>query len=57
LILFESQFVGMCIRNGELGNLWPFGMAMFALVALPGVLTAKITSSFGSRASGGSKSQ
>ncbi len=35
LALFEAQFVAMVIRNGELGNLWPMGIAIFAVVALP----------------------
>ena len=44
MVLFESQFLAMCVRNGELGNLWPLGMAMFAVLALPGVLAAKLAS-------------
>jgi hypothetical protein len=35
LALFEAQFVAMAIRNGELGNLWPMGIVIFAVVALP----------------------
>jgi hypothetical protein len=35
LALFEAQFVAMVVRNGELGNLWPMGIVMFAIVALP----------------------
>ncbi|CAG0950799.1 hypothetical protein RHDC4_00064 [Rhodocyclaceae bacterium] len=46
LVLFESQFVAMCLRNGELGSLWPLGMAMFAVIALPGVLAAYVASRF-----------
>ena len=46
LVLFEAQFVAMCIRNGELGNLWPMGMGLFAIVALPGVVAAKVASQF-----------
>jgi hypothetical protein len=42
LVLFEAQFVAMCIRNGELGNLWPIGMLMFAVVALPAMLAAAL---------------
>lgn len=42
LYLFEAQFVAMCIRNGELGNLWPMGMLLFAIIALPGMLAAKL---------------
>lgn len=39
--LFEGQFSAMCARNGELGGLWPLGMVMFAVLALPGVYAAK----------------
>jgi hypothetical protein len=46
LVLFESQFLAMCIRNGELGNLWPLGMAVFAIIALPGIAAAKLASRF-----------
>lgn len=46
LVLFESQFVAMCLRNGELGSLWPLGMVMFAVIALPGVLAAHIAARF-----------
>jgi uncharacterized membrane protein YhaH (DUF805 family) len=42
LLVFMAQFIGMCIRSGELGNLWPLGMALFAIISLPAVLTAKI---------------
>lgn len=49
LVLFESQFVAMCLRNGELGSLWPLGMVMFAVIALPGVLAANIAARFGRR--------
>jgi peptidoglycan/LPS O-acetylase OafA/YrhL len=45
LALFAAQFVAMCVRNGELGNLWPLGLALFAVLALPGVLAAR----FGAR--------
>jgi len=44
LVLFESQFLAMCVRNGELGSLWPLGMALFAIIALPGVVAARIAS-------------
>jgi hypothetical protein len=46
LVLFESQFLAMCIRNGELGNLWPLGMAVFAIITLPGIAAAKLASRF-----------
>jgi hypothetical protein len=42
LLLFEGQFLAMCVRNGELGNLWPMGMLLFAIVGLPGVLAARL---------------
>jgi hypothetical protein len=51
LIVFESQFLAMCARNGELGNLWPMGMLLFAFVALPGVAAARVAARF-SRGSG-----
>jgi peptidoglycan/LPS O-acetylase OafA/YrhL len=53
LILFEFQFVAMCIRNGELGNLWPFGVALFAIIALPGMIAARVAARFGRRANEG----
>jgi hypothetical protein len=37
LTLFLAQFAAMCIRNGELGNLWPLGLALFAVLSLPAV--------------------
>ena len=51
LVLFGSQFLAMSLRNGELGGLWPLGILMFGLIALPGVLAAKVASGF-SRESG-----
>ena len=39
--LFAGQFVAMVARNGELGGMWPLGLAMFAVLALPGVLAAR----------------
>jgi hypothetical protein len=47
LVLFASQFLAMCVRNGELGSLWPLGMALFGIVALPGVVVARFASRFG----------
>jgi len=44
LLIFEAQLVAQCVRNGEPGNLWPIGMVLFAIVALPGMLTAKVAS-------------
>ncbi|MGC4084679.1 MAG: hypothetical protein QM736_21830 [Vicinamibacterales bacterium] len=45
LALFEGQFVGMVIRNGELGGLWPLGMALFAIIALPAIGAAHVAAS------------
>jgi len=42
LALFLFQFVGMVIRNGELGGLWPLGMVMFAVLSIPGILFARL---------------
>ena len=42
LVLFEAQFIAMCVRNGELGNLWPLGMLLFAVVSLPGIVAATV---------------
>lgn len=39
--LFEAQAVAMCIRNGEIGNLLPVGVVLFAIIAVPGVVAAK----------------
>jgi hypothetical protein len=41
-VLFQAQFVGMVIRNGELGNLWPLGLALFAIIAIPGMVVAAL---------------
>lgn len=46
LALFAGQFIAMCVRNGEIGNLWPLGMAFFAVLALPGIVVAKVASRF-----------
>ena len=40
LALFLFQFVGMAIRNGELGGLWPLGLVLFAVLSVPGMLAA-----------------
>jgi len=48
-LLFASQFLAMCVRNGELGNLWPLGLVMFAVLALPAVAAASIAARFRSR--------
>lgn len=47
IVLFESQFLAMCIRNGEIGSLSPLGVMLFAVLALPGVLVAKLASRMG----------
>ena len=47
---FTGQFVALCIRNGELGNLWPLGLIVFGVVALPGVALALIASRLARRA-------
>jgi len=43
LALFLFQFVGMAIRNGEIGNLWPLGLIVFAVLSIPAVLLAQLT--------------
>ena len=50
LVLFAAQFVAMCVRNGELGGLWPLGLALFAVLALPGIVAAKLAARFVSAA-------
>jgi hypothetical protein len=47
LVLFESQFLAMCVRNGEFGNLWPLGMLLFAVIAVPGIVAAQVAARFG----------
>lgn len=42
LLLFESQFIVMCLRNAELGSLWPLGMLLFAALALPAIVAAQV---------------
>ncbi len=37
LVLFVGKFVAMCVRNGELGSLWPLGLTLFGVLALPGI--------------------
>jgi hypothetical protein len=41
LTLFLFQFVGMAIRNGELGGLWPLGLLLFAGLSLPGMVVGQ----------------
>jgi hypothetical protein len=50
--LFGAQFVAMCVRNGELGNLWPLGLAMFAILATPAAVVATVASRLRSRSGG-----
>ncbi|HQR53510.1 MAG TPA: hypothetical protein PLZ79_09595 [Burkholderiales bacterium] len=52
LVLFAAQFVTMCIRNGELGNLWPLGLALFLVLSLPAVFVATVAAGFGRRSRG-----
>jgi hypothetical protein len=49
IALFEAQAVAMCVRNGELGSLLPLALALFAFIALPGVVAAKLAARFGRR--------
>jgi hypothetical protein len=46
LVLFEAQFIAMCVRNGELGNLWPLGLVLFAVISVPGVVAARVAARF-----------
>jgi hypothetical protein len=49
LVLFLFQFVGMVIRNAELGGLWPLGMILFAVLSVPGVVLARLAARFRER--------
>jgi len=49
LLLFSGQFLGMCVRNGEIGNLWPLGLLAFGFLALPAVLAAFLAAKLASR--------
>lgn len=49
LTLFEVQFIAQCVRNGEPGNLWPLGMILFAVIALPAMLVARLAARAGAR--------
>ncbi len=49
LALFGAQFVAMCILNGDLGNLWPLGLVLFAILATPAVFVATVASRLSSR--------
>jgi hypothetical protein len=41
LALFVFQFVGMVVRSGELGSLWPLGLLLFIVLSVPGILAAQ----------------
>ena len=42
LLVFLGQFVGVALRNGEVGNLWPLAIAMFLVLSLPGIALARL---------------
>jgi hypothetical protein len=42
LALFLAQCLAMGIRNGEIGNLFPLGLIVFGVLALPGIAVAKL---------------
>ncbi|HXR56877.1 MAG TPA: hypothetical protein VN858_08750 [Casimicrobiaceae bacterium] len=42
LILFAAQFVTMCLLAREAGSLWPLGLALFGVLALPGVVVSRM---------------
>ena len=44
---FLGQFLALCLRNGELGNLWPLGLIVFGVISLPGVLAAMVAARLG----------
>ncbi len=46
LVLFAAQFIAMCLRNGEIGNLWPLGIVFSAVLALPGIAAARFAARF-----------
>jgi len=48
-VLFAAQFAAMCVRNGEVGNLWPLGLALFAILALPGAVAAQLAARLSKR--------
>jgi len=54
--LFGGQFTAMLIVNGELGNLWPHGLALFTVLAAPAALVAKVASRLGERRRSGEPS-
>jgi hypothetical protein len=38
--LFAAQFLAMVLRSGEIGNLAPLGLVMFAILSLPAIFAA-----------------
>jgi hypothetical protein len=51
ILIFESQLVAQWIVSGEVGNLWPIGMVLFAVVSLPAGALATIVARRSQRAS------
>ena len=49
--LFLFKFVGMVVRNGELGGLWPLGVAVFAVLSIPGIFVARLAARLRARRS------
>jgi hypothetical protein len=47
--VFLGQFLGVWLRNGEVGNLWPLAMAWFAMLAAPGVPLAVLAARWARR--------
>lgn len=50
LALFAAQFAAMGLRSGDLGNLWPLGPAVFAVLAMPAVVAAQFAARLKKRA-------
>jgi hypothetical protein len=50
LILFAAQFVTMCVLAREVGSLWPLGLLLFGVLALPGVAISRIAARRAGRA-------
>jgi peptidoglycan/LPS O-acetylase OafA/YrhL len=48
-VLFAFQFLAMCALDRELGSLWPLGMVLFAVLALPGVIVSRLGARLGTR--------
>lgn len=44
--LFAGQFVAMIVRSDEVGGLAPLGLIMFGVLALPGIVAARIAARF-----------